>query len=153
KLLYAHPEMRDKSGKLDVKKRLTVARFLRQAGWFDEADKELDQLLKDLPDKAKEIAEARQAIQSSRIEQLLADIERATKTGRHAWAREQLDKSPASADAKQLASARVLKSNEAAALEAVTQARRHLKAVLERVSDGDDRKLWQGAVTAILAEL
>ena len=83
-LLYNHPDLRDKS-RTDLKKRLAIARFLRQAGWYEQADKELDLMLKDMPGNVKEIGEAKTALQGLRAEQLLGDIERAMKSGRHDW--------------------------------------------------------------------
>lgn len=152
-LLYNHPDLANK-GAGDLKKRLTVARFLRQAGWYDEAEVEYDRILKDMPGKAKEIEEAKSTLVGLRAEQQLVEIERAMNAGRYGWARAQLDKFPRDgADDKQVARMRTLKTKLDASDEAVSSARRYLKEVLARLSSGEGPKTFELAVTDILAEL
>lgn len=153
-LISNHPDMLEKSGRADLQKRLRISRFFKQAGWYDEAEQELNQLLKDLPAKEKEINEARQVLQGLKAEQLLTDIERANKSGRHEWAKARLADFPREgADDKQLAQVRTLKAKYEAADESVKAARRYLKELLERLSPLEPRKTWEEAVTTILGEL
>jgi pimeloyl-ACP methyl ester carboxylesterase len=153
-LVYSHPDNREKDGRVDLQKRLRVARFFKQAGWYDESEHELDALLKDLPSKEKEINEARQGLQGLKAEQLLSDIERANKAGRHEWAKERLAKFPTQgADDKQLAQVRTLRAHYEAADAAMTAARRFLLALPGRLSANESRKVWEEAAAAILAEL
>lgn len=151
-LLFTHPDLRDK-GKPDLNKRLRLARFLRQAGWYDESDRELDQLLKDLPSKEKEILDAKESLKILKADQLLHEIELAQKAGQPDRVRKLLARFPLEkAEAKQLARLRDLKAKHETAEAAVKAAKRYLKDVPALLS-GDDKKVWEEAAAALLAEV
>src|SRR5262249_7013157 len=53
-LLRKHPDLRDGDSP-DVEKRMRIFRFCMQAGWIQEATKELDKIEKDFPDEKKRV--------------------------------------------------------------------------------------------------
>ncbi len=153
-LLISHESLREKGGRPDLKKRLTIARFMRQAGWLDQAEEQLTQLAKDLPSEEKTIAEARQAVLAARGVQLVIDLEQAHKAGRHFWARKQLDRLPKEGlDGEQLKRIRDLRAKYDAGEESLRLARRYLKEVPALLSDGDARKPWEEIAAVLLDDL
>jgi hypothetical protein len=156
RLLYAHPELVDKNGKTDLKRRLAIVRFVRQAGWYDVAEKELAALLKDAPESAKEINEARDSLQLLKLDRLVADVERAQKAGRHEWVRGQLTHLPVLANgggARQLGVLANIKAKYDTADESVKSVPRYLKDLVARVADAEERKSWEEAATAVSDEV
>jgi len=154
KLLYSHESLKDKGGRADLKKRLTIARFLRQAGWHEHADQELTQLLKDLPGEEKAIADARQAVQKDRAIQTLTDLDAAYKAGRHGWAQKTLDDVPRDLlDAEQLKRLRDLRAKYETAGTFLKDSQRFLKSVPELISDAATRKQWEAIAEGIRADL
>jgi pimeloyl-ACP methyl ester carboxylesterase len=156
RLLYAHPDLVQKNGMTDVKRRLSIVRFVRQAGWYDVAEKELDALLKDAPGSAKEITEARDGLELLKLDRLVTDVERAQKAGRHDWVLEQLahlPKLPNDAGAKQLATLANLKAKCDSTDESLKAVPRYLKDLVDRIANADERKSWEEAATAITAEV
>ena len=94
KLLSTHPDFAEKNGQADVDKRAKLVRFLVQADWLDEADEEIERLLKDLPGEAKRADTLRATIRDSRLEKLIVEIEQAKESGRHAFALSALKQVP-----------------------------------------------------------
>src|SRR5205823_4617545 len=114
----------------------------------------LETALKDLPGKEKEIEEAKRALLPLKAEQVLAEIERAQKAGRHGWARTQIEKfARDGVDDKQLAQLRNLKAKSDSSDTALKSARRYLKDVLARLPAGSEARAFEAAVAAILEEL
>ncbi len=94
KLLSTHPELIEKKGQPDVDKRGKIIRFLIQADWLNEAEDEIKQLVKDLPQETKRAEDLRKDILEIRQERLVADVERAKDSGRHSYALATLKKLP-----------------------------------------------------------
>jgi pimeloyl-ACP methyl ester carboxylesterase len=68
-MMLQHPELRD-DAKLKpaqvVARRMRMCDFFVQAGWYDQADAELDRLVKDHPDQTKRVEEARKMLATMR---------------------------------------------------------------------------------------
>lgn len=154
-LLNRHPDMQEKNGKPDAVKRFRMYRFLVQAGWLDLADQELETILKDLPDQKEKVEAHRENLRRLRAQQLLDDLERAHKAGRHQWVQEQLAKYPRQAvDEKLLTRLQAIEANYATANENLTLARRLLKELPEKLPETTThRPLFVESVKTILAEL
>jgi predicted esterase len=153
-LLYGHPKLREVGGRPNLEKRLKIVDFIKQVGWYDVAEQELDSLLKDLPTQEKAIEKARDAVKARRNGQLLTDIELAHQAGRDGWARTRLAEFPkAAADPGELRRLRELSTEYEKAEAMLKDATRFLKALPERLSPTDPRKTWDEAVAAILEEV
>jgi pimeloyl-ACP methyl ester carboxylesterase len=85
-LAEQHPDIREEPGKPDAGRRMKLCRFLVQAGWYDEAERELDRIEKDLPGEKPRVAESREAIKGLRADKALEEVEHARRAGRHQWA-------------------------------------------------------------------
>src|SRR5205807_6306220 len=107
--LLRHRRLTAKQRKDKLGQRLLVYRFLAQAGWYDEAAKELTAIAKDFPAEKERLQVARTKLQDLHTLQLYDDLQRAYKTGRHAWVQKQLAHFPATTDPKALAGVRSLR--------------------------------------------
>lgn len=153
-LLYAHPDLREKEGRADPKKRTKIFSFLKQAGMYDAADQALTEWLRDAPGARAEIDKLRTSLQSLRVDQLLSELERGYQAGRHDWVRQKLENFPREgADEKQLTQLALLKRKYEAADESLKEARRFLKELPAKVSNAATRRTWETAAIAILGEL
>ncbi|MBY0523105.1 MAG: hypothetical protein K2R98_06885 [Gemmataceae bacterium] len=152
-LLHSHPDLKEKEGRADPLKRQRVFRFLKQVGWYEHAELELDDWLKDAPAQKAKIDEFRNSLQSLKADQLLVEIDRAYKAGRHDWAREKIEKFPRDGtDEKQQTQLSALKRKYEAAETVLAAAQKFLKELPARTVDGD-RRTWEEAAKAILSEL
>jgi pimeloyl-ACP methyl ester carboxylesterase len=152
-LLASSPDLKGKDGKPDAAKRFRAYRFLVQAGWYDEARKELGQIQKEFPDQREKVESARELLQKLLAHQALDDIERAVKAGRHAWAQERLADFPREgADDKVLVRVQSLKGHYETINDSLKRAREYLER-LPRLVNTLQRKPYEAAVTAILAEM
>lgn len=129
-LLTQYGELKPKGDAEDVKRRFKVFRFLLQAGWMPQAEKELDGIAKEFPGESEKIQEAKDAVKQAKINNLLEEIERAHTAGRHKRAQEGLKIFPTddnTIDEKILARVRELKRHHDTMEETLTQARKHLQ--------------------------
>lgn len=94
KFIVNHPDLVEKSDKPDPDRREKLIRFWIQAGWLDEADKDLSALLAALPGEKKRHARLKAEVNILRADQLIAEIERARDSGRHQWAIRALETFP-----------------------------------------------------------
>ncbi len=153
-LLLKHPGLVDKTGKLNAVNRFRIYRFLVQANWYDAADRELDQIAQDLPDQKEKVDLAREGLQRLRAQQLLTEIERAHKAGRHRWAQDQVAGFPRQkAEERWLIRLRALQTQYETANENLTLARRFLKDLPALQTGADTDPLFAQAATTILGEL
>lgn len=151
RLLYSHPDLREKEGTADPAKRTKIIRFLKQAGFYDAAEAELDQWLKDNSSHKDKIDEERADLRRLRSRELLDDLEQADKAGRHIWVQKQMEKFPKEfSDNKTL---RKLQSKYEEAEEKLALERRFLKELPPTVSPEAHRILYTEAAAAILREL
>jgi pimeloyl-ACP methyl ester carboxylesterase len=93
-LLVNHPDLIEKDGKPDAGKRERLIRFWIQADWLEEADKDLERLLVDLPAEKERHSRLKSEVNGLRAEKLMVEIERARDSGRHQWAIEALKAFP-----------------------------------------------------------
>jgi pimeloyl-ACP methyl ester carboxylesterase len=93
-LLVNHPELVEKPDAPDPVRRERLIHFWIQADWLDEAEKDLAQLLKDLPAEKERYARLKSEVNALRAEKAMAEIERARNAGRHQWAIKALESFP-----------------------------------------------------------
>src|SRR5713226_5147172 len=79
--LVKHPDLKLTGGSGDAAKRFRIYRFLLQAGWYEKALVELDNILKDFPDQKDKVEAARENFKKLMTMQLLDLIEQAQKSG------------------------------------------------------------------------
>ncbi len=147
KLLALHDDFSGKNAN-DPGKRAILIRFLIQADWLNEADEEIERMLKDLPGETKRAEEFRDTIRDLRIEKAVADIERAKESGQHNFARQALETlSKEKLSAKIRIKVAGLKAEYKALTEKFEKARRYLKEVPEQVKGPQFKDLIEGAET------
>src|SRR5262249_55962994 len=89
-LLYSYPDLKERAGEADPVKREKIVRFLRQATFYEAAEQELDQWLKDAPDQKQRIEDERKHVRRLRAAELTDSLERASKAGQHLWVAKQI---------------------------------------------------------------
>jgi pimeloyl-ACP methyl ester carboxylesterase len=141
----------------ELERRLEVYRFFLQAGWRDQAAKELDLLVKALPEQKEKVADLRKALQGLQDLQWVDDLERAHKVGQHKEVQERLarfaeDKMEARLGEKQLTQVQTIKGFYDQK-DKFKEAQRLLKELPDKVVGALDRKLFTAAARAITAEL
>jgi pimeloyl-ACP methyl ester carboxylesterase len=96
-LLDNHPDLVETNGP-DLDRRLKRFRFLLQAGWLLEAEKELDRAARDLPQDGKDVKErmerARLAARQAQVRDLWDEIQTAHRAGRYQFVRGHLNRLP-----------------------------------------------------------
>jgi hypothetical protein len=93
-LLDTHPDLREKEGEYDVGKRSRKIRFYIQAGWFDEARRDIEALEKVLPTEKEKAETLRKEIRDLQVENAIKSIERYKETGQHNGAKTLLKQLP-----------------------------------------------------------
>ncbi|MFM7097006.1 MAG: hypothetical protein ACKO16_06250 [Gemmataceae bacterium] len=98
-LIKSHPDFQntDKVKPEELaSRRFKLVDFLSQAGWFEESEKELKALGKDLPEQKERVEKTQEIIDSLKGRERLEKIKRIIGSGRLAEARKQLDSFPKS---------------------------------------------------------
>jgi acetyl esterase/lipase len=151
-LLYTYPGL--KTGERnDPAWRFKVYRFFVQAGWYDQAEEELNAILKDSPDEKEKVETAREALKRLRALQLYDDIQLAHQAGQFQWVQKQLGRFPREGvNDKALAAIRALKATYETNGESLELARGYLRELPRRCPLAH-RETFQKAAGAILAEL
>jgi hypothetical protein len=155
-LLATHPdfqEAKEETPAARTARRLRLCDFYAQAGWYTFAERELDRLVRDLPDQKLRVDKAREVLAGLRRGDLFEEIKRLHNAGQFEAVRKRLADFPETgAEAKMVADLHEIKSDyEATALrrdEAVRlldEARRGLK--------GTDADALGKAAKALLADL
>lgn len=138
KLLSLHPQLAEPPGQPDPAKRLTIARFLKDAGWLMPAKQEVEELKKlfpgGLPKEAGEQADALlKDIDRATAEAVVKEAELSLGAGRYEGAGQLLAAFPdKTADPKDAVKAAALRAQQKAAVERHAAARRQLRALLDR---------------------
>src|SRR5207249_9111139 len=88
-LLLNHPELKPTAGQDPAAKRFRVYRFFVQAGWYEEAEKELQGILKDFPDQKEQVESSRANLTKLRTLRRIDEVEQAHKAGRYQWVHQQ----------------------------------------------------------------
>ena len=100
RLLSTHPDLIENKSGPDVGKRAKLIKFLIQADWLNEAEEEVERLIKDIPAETKRAEEFRTEIREARTDKMLAELERAKESGRHGVAQGLLKRLPKDVPAK-----------------------------------------------------
>lgn len=154
KLLSNHPELKLNGDAADPGRRFRVARFLIQAGWYEQADEELKGILKDLPGEKEKVESLQESLRKIRAMQAFDEIERGQKAGRHQWVQTALAQLPQEGlDEKQATRLSTLKAEFDKAASGVMLARRLLKELPSSLENSPARILLADAAAAIAAEL
>jgi hypothetical protein len=138
-------------------RKLKIARFLQQAGWYGHALKQLEQLAKEHPE-AKETAEPFiKQLKQLRASYGIDDIERSHRIGQHEEAQKRIsgyfaEKADELAGEKQKLLVQDLKNKYDAAREKIEQAQKHLKELPPRLPV-EQRPFWAVATATIVEEL
>jgi predicted esterase len=153
KFLASHPDLKLKGDASDAGRRLRVFRFLLQAGYYDEAEKELDEIQKAFPEEKDKIETGRQNLQKLRTLRLYEDIEHGHRAGRHYLVEKQLATFPDSGvDEKLQAHVRALRSLYETANANLSTARRLLQQLPLEV-DAAQEPFFREAAGVIAEEL
>jgi len=125
-----------------VAKRMRLINFLTQTGWYDLAEKELDQLLRDLPSERVRVQEARAVIDQQRAKDRWETIKTLFAAGRFQETAKQIDAFPLRlASEKILADLRELKTRLTNQAEALQEARAALTNWSNQVTTAEGREL------------
>jgi pimeloyl-ACP methyl ester carboxylesterase len=151
-LLRTHPELIEKDGP-DAGKRARVIRFLIQADWLNEAESEIETMLRVLPAETKRADEFREIIRDARLERAIADVERAKEAGQHDQARRIMSQLPKDKlPAKFALRVAALKAEYDANLTKLEKATRYLRE-LQQVTNGAKFKEIIQAADMILGDI
>ncbi len=142
KMIATHPDNNQENGPPDADKRLDIAQFMKDAGWFDVALKEIDKARIDVPGVwAKEVNERAEKltaeIQKAKTARLTVELEKAVKSGRYQTAGELInlfdEKTADSSDAKLFAT---MKAQVEIVEPRFAKGRKLLRATLDRLTGG-----------------
>jgi hypothetical protein len=152
-LLYSYPELKSESARTDSSWRYQVYRFMAQAGWLDQAEDELNGILKDNPGEKEKVDGYRENLKQLKILQLFDAVERAHQAGQFNWVEANLSKFPREVgDERVQTGIRTLKATYETARENLTLARRLLTDLPPRTVGGH-RALFAEAARVILEDL
>jgi pimeloyl-ACP methyl ester carboxylesterase len=155
-LLASHPDFQPKKGETpaDVAaRRLRYCTFFAQAGWYDHAERELDRLLKDLPDQKERVETARTTLNKMRTRERFEEIKRLHQAGQQESVRKRIADFPSKqATEPMLVHLRELKAEHDTLAEQQQQASRHLEE-LGRIVIGPHRDILASAAQTIREEL
>lgn len=140
RLLVTHPELAEKDGQADPVKRVAVARFLKDVGWFGPAKDELDRLKRDLPGPYPKDAQAAvdafdKELKRAAGERAVGDAEKALAGGRYDHATDLLAAVPKEvADPKELDRLTKLTARIRTARQQHDDARRLLRRLIDQAT-------------------
>ncbi len=127
--------------------------FCVQAGWLDDAEKELDKLLAAQPEQKERVEAARATLRRVQARERFEEIKHLHQAGRGQAVRAKLADFPEKyANTQMLATLREIRAEHDAADEAMKQAGRYLDEATRELN-GPDAKLLAEAAAAIRAEL
>ena len=137
----------------DPEKRERLIRFWIQADWLDEADADLDQLIKALPTEKTRHARLKSEVNGLRAEKLMAEVEHAKEAGRHQWAIRTLNSFPKEDLPKAVAEKLTTLRAEYEIRSAKFDAARRQLAELPRLIQSPSNRFLAEAASAVRAEL
>src|SRR5207302_8939067 len=136
KLLMMHPEIAEPDGKCDPLKRVSLARFMLEAGWIQFAKDELDRLTRDftgeMPKDAKqEYEKLLREIDQNTAERYAREAELSLAAGRYQYTRDLLKNFPeTTANAKEVARVARVTADLKTGQERYDSGRKMLRAVI-----------------------
>jgi hypothetical protein len=152
-LLYSYPELKSDSARMDSDWRFKVYLFLVQAGWLDQAEEELNAIVKDNPNEKEKADGYRKSLKERKALQLFDAIERAHQAGQFRWVEANLARFPHQvADQRAAAGIRSLKASYETARDNLGLARRLLKDLPPRTR-GAHQEMFTEAADVILESL
>jgi hypothetical protein len=152
-ILCRHPDLEEKDGKPDADKRMKIYRFFVQAKMYTAAERELDSLLKAVPQAKEQVEKAREGLRSLQLEEYMTEIEIALTAGRTRLAREAVNRFPVQGPgAAHLGKINVLKARFEAEDQQIANARRWLLENVEAVT-GSWAETFTDAVGSIRENL
>jgi pimeloyl-ACP methyl ester carboxylesterase len=155
-LLASHPDFqprRNETPDQTAARRMRLCDFLAQAGWYDQAEEQLDRLLREVPAQKGRVEVARASLNKLRARERFEDIKRLHEAGRYQAARQRIEQFPARyATDQALAQLAEIRAGYEAADRQLDDARRYLEWCSQYLEAGADRTLAQ-AGDVIRAEL
>jgi dienelactone hydrolase len=154
-LLLQHPDLKATGTDKDGERRLIIFRFLLQAGWYDLAERELDEIAKEFSDLKDKIEAGRGSLRKLRAMRFVDDLELAQKAGRHQTARQALATySPEGlTDESLLSRLQALRAQYEAIHARLAPTRQQLQNLPARFEASPERDLLSQATWTILGEL
>jgi pimeloyl-ACP methyl ester carboxylesterase len=153
-VLLSHPDLKLTGAKTDVAKRFRLFQFFVQAGWFDMAQAELDDIEKELPEEKTKITDARTQLKKAVLVEFVDLLELANKNGRHQWVQARLPGAVVQATDENLAArVRTLQTAYEASARNLAQARNLLNTLPAEIPEGAQQNFFQEVATTILSEL
>jgi hypothetical protein len=136
-----------------VARRMRLCDFFAQAGWFDVADRELDRLLKDMPDEKERVSHARNTVLKLRARDLWEQTKNWYQAGRYEAVRKRLGDFPVKNPPDRIkADIREMKARLAGGDALLGEAGKALEACSKAVGPGQGAQL-ASAVRVIQTEL
>jgi hypothetical protein len=156
-LLAYHKDLKETGDLSDEEKatrRVKIAQFLLQCGWYATAEQEAQRLAKDLPCQKSKADSLLESVKQLRAIEQAQDIRAALKAGRYGWAEKHLpDLATDGVPEETLADLRALRSQYETSADNLKQARRFLEELPATVADSGQRPLFDEAAAAIRADL
>jgi pimeloyl-ACP methyl ester carboxylesterase len=156
-LMHLYAEKKDLKGLKPADKFLGIAAFMQEAGWFKEAEKELENIVANFP-ADKEVAEKMLVrLRKDRADLFVESIKQAAKVGQHNVAIERLDdydkrEYPKIVSPEQRAIAADLKTDYENAKVYIEQAQKYLKD-FPGYTPGAKKAVWAKTIEFIADEL
>jgi pimeloyl-ACP methyl ester carboxylesterase len=139
-LLNSHPDFKltpDLKPEAKLARRFNYCDFFVQAGWFDEAEGELNRMLADTPDQKDRIEGTLKAIGHIRNRERLNEIKRQNQAGQYEKVRRRLEAfADKDVNEKVLAEIATLKSEDDSRQKKMAEALRHLNELPKLITDG-----------------
>lgn len=156
-LLAQHPDYADDPTRPvneRAARRFKAFHFLVQAGWYEEAERDLTLIEKDLPDQKEKVQTAREGLKRLLSNQQLDAVRRAQAAGQPALAQKLLTNFPEQGGSeKALAEVRILRARAEKSAEDLKQLRRYLDELPRAMDNAPQRGLFTEAARKIAEEL
>jgi predicted esterase len=156
RMLSTHPRFEEKKGLADaeiVARRFRWVDFFVQAGWYEDADRELDGIINDLPAQKDKAEATKGAVARIRNREAFEELKRMHLAGQYSRVRKRLAEFPEKeASPQTVKELENLRKDYEDITERLTSVAKFLAALPKEVK-GDQKEIFTEAATAILAEL
>jgi predicted esterase len=162
KLLHDHPSLKATKGPKGetlseeelAGKRMRIVNFLLQASWYEDAGKELAEILTAFPGQKEKVEEKRAILKKFEAQRTFEKLRRAREAGQHQLAQKLLAEfSEEGLDEKLLTEIRDLRLQYESAKSNLELARRYLAELPKEVTQPEQRSLYTEAAAALSEEL
>jgi hypothetical protein len=157
--LSNHKDFQEKPGEASAARaarRIRIADFFTRAGWYEQAESELQRVLKDFPNQEDRVVERRKAIARLRAREDFEQLKRMHNGGQYKAVHDRLASFPEdNVPEDTLASFRELKSDYEGVKDRAEQTGKYLEALLAKVARDNDNNaaMYSEAVKAIKDDL